>query len=218
MFDEPAEYAMLRSTATEVATQFGPEYWREKDAAGEFGEDFWDEMAEAGFQGLLIDESYGGVGMGMQEMSVVLETLAAEGTGLAGPWYLIAPVVMVASEIEKYGNERQKQKYLPGLASGDRLFAFAITEPQAGTNTLNIETTAERDGDEYVINGKKVWITFVDRADNLILVARTTSAKEVEKPTDGISLFLVDDLGDSNVDVNPIPKHGTNYSKRSCRI
>lgn len=218
MFEEPAEFDLLRTTATEVAEKYGPEYWREKDTEGEFGVDFWEEMAEAGFQGLLIDEAYGGAGMGMAEMTEVIETLGAEGTGIAGPWYLIAPVVMVAEVFHSVGTDEQKQRFLPDLAAGEDLYAYGITEPDAGTNTLAIETTAEKVGDEFVVDGKKVWSTFADRADKYVLVARTTSREEVSNPTDGITLFVVEDFADNPaIDVTPIPKHGIRYSK-SCEV
>ncbi|MFU1783702.1 acyl-CoA dehydrogenase family protein [Haloarcula japonica] len=215
-FEATEERSMIRSTAADVAAEYGPEYWREKEEAGEFGEEFWDELAAAGFHGLLVPPEYEGAGMGIQEMGLVMETLCAEGCGMAGTWYLVLTAGMAAVGISENGTEEQKQTYLPDIANGKRNFSIGITEPEAGTNTLNVATRAEKDGDEYVLNGNKAWITFADRADNMILVTRTTPRDEVERGTDGISLFIVD-MDDSDIDVSPIPKHGINYSK-SCEV
>ncbi|KAA9396083.1 acyl-CoA dehydrogenase family protein [Haloarcula sp. CBA1129] len=215
-FESTEERSMIRSTAADVAAEFGPEYWREKEEAGEFGQEFWDELAEAGFHGLLVPPEYEGAGMGIQEMGLVMETLCAEGCGMAGTWYLVLTAGMAAVGIREDGTEEQKQTYLPDIANGKRNFSIGITEPEAGTNTLNVATRAEKDGDEYVLNGNKAWITFADRADNMILVTRTTPRDEVERGTDGISLFIVD-MDDPGIDVSPIPKHGINYSK-SCEV
>lgn len=211
-----AERSMIQSTATEIAAQFRPEYWRDKEENEEFAQAFWDELAEVGFQSMLIPEEYGGAGMGMQEMGLAMETLCAEGCGMAGTWYLVLTGVMAAVGIREHGTEDQKERFLPEMATGDQMFCIGITEPQAGTNTLNVATRAEKDGDEYVLNGQKAWITFSDRADNIMLVTRTTPKDEVNNPTDGISLFVVD-MDQPGIDVSPIPKHGMNYSK-SCEV
>jgi len=217
MTTEPSsERSLIQSTATEIASQFGPEHWREKEENGEFSQAFWDELAEAGFQGMLIPEEYEGAGMGMQEMGLAMETLAAEGCGMAGIWYLVLTGGMAAIGIREHGTAEQKERFLPEMATGDRMFCIGITEPQAGTNTLNVATSAEKDGDEYVLNGQKAWITFSDRADNIMLVTRTTPKAEVDRPTDGISLFLVD-MDQPAIDVSPIPKHAMNYSN-SCEV
>jgi acyl-CoA dehydrogenase len=215
-FTDDQSHNLIRSTAESIATEYGPEYWREKEEAGEFAEGFWDELATADFHGLLIPEEYEGAGMGMQEMGVAMETLCAEGCGMAGTWYLVLTAGMAAVGIKEHGTEAQKEKYLPDIARGKRNFSIGITEPRAGTNTLNVETRAEKDGDEYVINGEKAWITFSDRAENMILVTRTTPREEVEKGTDGISLFILD-MNDPNIEVSPIEKHAINYSK-SCEV
>jgi acyl-CoA dehydrogenase len=215
-FSTDPSHRLIRSTATEIAEEYGPEYWREKEEAGEFAGEFWDALADADFHGLLVPDEYGGADMGMQEMGVAMETLCAEGCGMAGTWYLVLTAGMAAVGIERYGTERQKERYLPDIAAGERNFSIGITEPRAGTNTLNVETSARKDGDEYVINGDKAWITFSDRADNMILVTRTTPKEEVDRGTDGISLFIVD-MDSPGIEVSPIPKHGINYSK-SCEV
>ena len=207
---------LIRSTATEIAGEYGPEYWREKEQEGEFAAAFWDELATADFHGLLVPDEYEGAGMGMQEMGIAMETLCAEGCGMAGTWYLVLTGGMAALGIRDYGTDAQKERYLPDIAAGNRNFSIGITEPEAGTNTLNVSTRAERDGDEFVLNGEKAWITFSDIADNMILVTRTTPKDEVEKPTDGISLFVID-MDEPGIETSPIPKHGINYSN-SCEV
>jgi acyl-CoA dehydrogenase len=215
-FEKTLEQSMIESTATEIAETYGPSYWREKESAGEFAQDYWDELADAGFHGLLVPEEYDGAGMGMQEMALAMETLSAEGTGMAGTWYLVLTGGMAAAGITQYGTEAQKERYLPDIATGERNFSIGITEPEAGTNTLNVATSAEKDGDEYVLNGQKAWITFSDIADNMILVTRTTPRDAVERGTDGISLFVID-MDAPGIDVEPIPKHAINYSN-SCEV
>jgi acyl-CoA dehydrogenase len=215
-FDTNPEHEAIESTAREVADEYGPEYWREKEENGEFAGGFWNELADVGFQGLLVPEEYGGGGEGMQEMGLAMETLCAEGCGMAGTWYLVLSGGMAAAGLRRYGTSDQKERYLPGIASGERMFSIGITEPEAGTNTLNVATRAERDGDEYVLNGTKTWITFADRSDEMILVARTTPRDEVDRGTDGISLFVVD-LDDPGIDTTVIPKHGINYSN-GCEV
>ena len=215
-FETSAEHSMISSTATEIATEFGPEYWREKEENGEFAGDFWDELGKAGFHGLLVPEEYRGAGMGMAELGLAMETLCAEGCGMAGTWYLVLTAGMATVGINEHGTDDQKERYLPDIAAGDRNFSIGITEPEAGTNTLDVATSAEKDGDEYVLNGQKAWITFSDRADDMILVTRTTPREAVDHGTDGITLFVVD-MDSAGIDVSPIEKHAMNYSK-SCEV
>jgi acyl-CoA dehydrogenase len=215
-FSTDQSHTLIESTASEIADEYGPEYWREKEEASEFADEFWDALADADFHGLVVPEEYGGADMGMQEMGLAMETLCAEGCGMAGTWYLVLTAGMAAVGIKQYGTAEQKETYLPDIAAGERNFSIGITEPEAGTNTLNVGTHAVRDGDEFILNGQKAWITFSDRADNMILVTRTTPKDEVERGTDGISLFIID-MDDPGIEVSPIEKHGINYSK-SCEV
>ena len=210
-FELTAEQKMIVETAADIARDFGPEYWREKDKKHEFPEDFWKSLIDAGFPGIVIPESYGGGGMGMSEMILAMETLVSEGCGLAGEWFLCLSSVFGGLSIAKHGNEVQKQKYLPQIAKGLE-FCLALTEPDAGTNTLNISTAAVRDGDDFVVNGQKMFISGADRAKGMLLVTRTTPIDKAPKRTLGLSLFVVD-LPNSAVEIIPIEKHGINYSK-----
>jgi acyl-CoA dehydrogenase len=149
--------------------------------------------------------------MGMFEMILAMETLASEGCGLAGEWFLCLSSVFGGLSIVKHGSEAQKQKYLPQIAKGME-FCLALTEPDAGTNTLNISTTAKLDGEDYVVNGQKMFISGADRAKGMLLVTRTTPVDKIAKRTLGLSLFVVD-LPNPAVEIIPIEKHGINYSK-----
>lgn len=202
---------MIVDAASDIAKDFGPEYWREKDKNHEFPEDFWKSLVEAGFTGIVIPESHGGGGMGMLEMVLAMETLASEGCGLAGEWFLCLSAVFGGLSIVKHGNEAQKAKYLPKIAKGTE-FCLALTEPDAGTNTLNTSTMAVKDGDNFTINGQKMFISGADRAKGMLLVTRTTPLDNVPKRTLGLSLFLAD-LPNPAIEIIPIEKHGINYSK-----
>ena len=210
-FELTAEQKMIVEAASDIAHDFGPEYWREKDKNHEFPEDFWKTLVEAGFPSIVIPEKYGGSEMGMFEMILAMETLTSEGCGLAGTWFLVLSPVFGGLSIVKHGNENQKEKYLPKIAKGME-FCLALTEPDAGTNTLNTRTMAVKEGDEYVINGQKMFISGADRAKGMVLITRTTPLEEVPKRTLGLSLFLVD-LPNPAIEIIPIEKHGINYSK-----
>ncbi len=210
-FELTDEQKLIVEAASDIARDFGPEYWREKDKKHEFPEDFWNTLVTAGFPGIIIPEKYGGSEMGMFEMILAMETLTSEGCGLAGIWFLVLSPVFGGLSIVKHGNENQKQKYLTKIAKGME-FCLALTEADAGTNTLNTKTEAVKDGDKYVINGQKMFISGADRAKGMVLITRTTPMEKVAKRTLGLSLFIVD-LPNPAVEIIPIEKHGINYSK-----
>jgi acyl-CoA dehydrogenase len=210
-FELSAEQKMIVETAKEISRDYGPEYWREKDKKHEFPEEFWKSLVEAGFTGVVVPEKYGGGGMGMFEMVLAMETLASEGCGLAGEWFLCLSSVFGGLSLSKHGSEVQKERYLPRIAKGFE-FCLSLTEPDAGTNTLNIKTSAVKEGGTYRINGQKMFISGADRAKGMLLVTRTTPLEKAAKRTLGMSLFVVD-LPNPAVEINPIEKHGINYSK-----
>lgn len=214
-FELTGEQKMIVQAASEVAKDFGPEYWREKDKNQVFPEDFWKALVDAGFVGAVIPEQYGGGGMGMFEMILAMETLTSESCGLAGTWFLCLTSVFGGLSLAKHGNETQKEKYLPQIAKGMD-FCLALTEPDAGTNTLNTQTMAVKRGDDYIVNGRKTFISGADRAKGMVLVTRTTPLEKAPKRTFGLSLFLVD-LPDPAIEVTPIEKHGIHYSK-TCDV
>jgi len=215
-FNLTEEQKMIASSAKEIAEAFGPEYWRQKEEKGEFGDEFWKAIGDAGFVGIAIPEEYGGSGRGTTELLTAMEELTANGCGMAGVWYLILTEVFGGLSIVRHGAEEHKRKYLPGIAKGELEFCMALTEPDAGSNTLNTKTTAKKQGNEWVIEGNKTFISGADRAKGMMIVARTTPKEKVTKKTLGLSLFLTD-LPHELVEVKPIPKHGINYS-HSCQV
>ncbi len=215
-FNFTEEQKMIANTAKEIAKNFPPEYWREKDLKEEFGEEFYKAIGEAGFTGMVIPEKYGGAGKGVTELLIAMEELAANGCGMAGVWYLVITEDFGGISIIRHGTEAQKEKYLPGIASGDIEFCMGLTEPDAGTNTLNTRTRAQKVDDGWIINGNKTWISGADRARGMMLITRTTPKEKAPRKTFGLSLFLID-LPNPAVNVTTIPKHGINYS-HSCDI
>jgi len=215
-FNFTEEQKMIANTAKEIAKNFPPEYWREKDLKEEFGEEFYKAIGKAGFTGMVIPEKYGGAGKGVTELLIAMEELAANGCGMAGMWYLVITEDFGGISIIRHGTEAQKEKYLPGIASGDIEFCMGLTEPDAGTNTLNTKTRAQKVADGWIINGNKTWISGADRARGMMLITRTTPKEKAPRKTFGISLFLID-LPNPAVNVTSIPKHGINYS-HSCDI
>ena len=215
-FNFTEEQKLIAKTAKEIAKDFPPEYWREKDLKEEFGEEFYKAISEVGFTGMIIPEKYGGSGKGITELLIAMEELAANGCGMAGAWYLVLTEVFGGLSIVRHGTEEQMRKYLPGIASGEIEFCMGLTEPDAGSNTLNIKTRAVRGPDGWIINGNKTWISGADRAKGIMIITRTTPREQAPKKTFGITLFLAD-LPDPAVTITPIPKHGINYS-HSCDI
>ena len=179
----------LRRGVREVCARFPNAYWRELDAWRRYPEEFVGAMGEAGYLAALIPEEYGGMGLDLSAACVILEEVNRSGAN-AGPAHA---QMYTMGTLLRHGSEQQKRKHLPKIASGDlRLQAFAVTEPEAGTDTTSIRTTAVRQGDHYVVNGRKIYISRVEQSDLMILLARTTPLEEVEKRTKGLSLFLVD--------------------------
>jgi len=199
---------LVRRSIREVCADFDDAYWRRCDREGAYPHEFVDALAANDWLGILVPEAYGGVGMGTPEAVVMMEEIAASGGGFAaaqavhGGVYNTVPIV-------NYADEALKERLLPDVASGEaRIQAFGLTEPGAGSDSTAMTTRAERDGDRYVIDGEKVWISRVEASDYLVLLARTTPRDAVEKRTAGIWMFLVDldDAMADGLDVEAIPK------------
>jgi acyl-CoA dehydrogenase len=179
----------LRDLVDRVCADFPDEYWRRVDQARSYPEEFVAALTKTGCLGALVPEEYGGSGLGVGDTSVILEQIHRNG-GNAGP---VHAQLYIMGAVLRHGSEEQRRRHLPGIASGDvRLQAFAITEPVAGTDTTSIRTTARRDGDTYVVNGQKVFTSRVQHSDLMLLLARTTPREEVQKRSQGLSLFLLD--------------------------
>jgi len=186
------EQILLVETTRKVGERFGLEYWKELDAKKEFGSTFWQAVCDAGLCGVAVPEAFGGSGLGMQEMALIIENLAASGGGATiGQLFMNNPIFGGIS-IGKFGTAKMKADLLPKLVNGSMRFSMALTEPDAGSNTLAMTTFAERQGDGWLLNGSKIWITCVAQSQKMLIVARTTKAANAPKRTFGISLFLVD--------------------------
>ena len=209
------DHDAIREGIRRICADFPDEYWYQKDADHEFPWDFYDKLAEGGWVGLAIPEEFGGGGQGIAEASIMLEEIAASGAAMNG-CSAVHLSVFGMEPVRKYGSPELVAEVLPRVASGDLHVAFGVTEPDAGTDTTQIKTRAVRDGDEYVINGAKVWTTKAPYCEMCLLLVRTTPIEEAESRTDGISLFLVD-LQDPAVDITPIPKVGRN-AVVSCEV
>ena len=184
-FTESEERVALRESVKALASKYGYAYMAEQVRKGEKTTDLWNDFGKHGFIGVNIPEEYGGGGGGMGDLAAVLEEAGAAGSPLL--MMVVSPAI-VGSILTRCGTEDQKRKWLPGIASGETVAAFAITEPDAGSNSHQITTTARRDGDEWVLNGRKVYISGLDEADVVLVVARTEDAKTGKlKP----ALFLV---------------------------
>lgn len=194
-YEPSEELELVRETAREVAQEYDREYVREHTENQTFPQAFWDDIAANGFLGTMIPEEYGGAGMGMQELAVILEELAREGT--PGGLLIVLTAIFGGVGLTNHGTEAQREEFLPKIANGDIQFCMGLTEANAGVNTLTIDTTAERDGDEYVLSGQKMWISGVDNADYMLLIARTSPFNS-DNPTHGITLFLVPDPADQD--------------------
>ncbi|WP_336135622.1 acyl-CoA dehydrogenase family protein [Natronomonas amylolytica] len=182
---------LIRESIQGIADDFDREYWREHIENKEFPEEYWQALADDGWLGVTIPEEYGGEGLGMLEMSIIIEELS-RGGGQGGIIFVLTPV-FGGIGIQRHGSEAQKEEYLPKIADGEMKFCMALTEPEAGTNTLNIDTYAEEAGDgTFHVNGQKTFISGVENADSMLLVART-SEFDKSNPTHGVTLFVVDD-------------------------
>ncbi len=189
MMTEDASYPEIRESVRRLCAAFPGEYWRKLDAERAYPTAFVAALTEAGFLSVLIPEEYGGSGLGLAAAAAILEEIhrsGCNGGACHAQMYTMGTVL-------RHGSEEQKRAYLPGIAAGAlRLQAFGVTEPTSGTDTTRIRTFARRDGDDYVVNGQKVWISRAEHSDLMVLLARTTLRDEVAKPTDGMSVLLVD--------------------------
>jgi acyl-CoA dehydrogenase len=187
-FADPPEILNLRHEVRALCMRFPDPYWRDLDRRREYPEAFVRALTDAGWLAALIPARYSGLGLGLREAAAILQEINQSGA-YAGPAHA---QLYVMGALLRHGAEEQKARYLPDIASGKlRLQAFAVTEPVAGTDTTRIETIASRDGDDYVISGRKIYISRVQHSDLMVLLART-SPRDDSRPTAGLSLFLID--------------------------
>jgi acyl-CoA dehydrogenase len=197
------DFPELRSTVRRICKNFPGEYWRVLDDRSGYPTEFVAALTEAGFLGALIPEQYGGSGLPLRAAAVILEEINANGCS-ASPAHA---QMYIMGALLRHGSEQQKRTYLPEIAAGRlRLQAFGVTEPNTGSDTTQLKTRAEREGDVYVINGQKIWTSRALYSDLMLLLARTTPPNELKRRTDGLSVFLVDlrEAKGNGIEIRPI--------------
>ena len=210
-FELSEEQRLIRSQIRELCAEFGDDYWRERDLNHEYPEEFFEAFADGGWCGISIPEEFGGQGYGVFEAALVQQEIARSGAGMAGT-SLTAHHTFSTEPLVVYGTQKHKEQYLPRIADGEVQVCTGVTEPNAGTDTSRIETTAERDGDEYVVNGQKIWTSKAQEADVIMLLTRTAPREETDR-FDGMTLFFTEFDADMDaVDVSEIPKAGRGAS------
>jgi alkylation response protein AidB-like acyl-CoA dehydrogenase len=172
-FIESEERQALRESVAAMAASYGQDYYLEKARAGQYTGELWSEAGKLGLLGVNLPEEYGGGGAGMYELSLVMEEMAAQGCALL--MMVVSPAIN-GTIISKFGTDEQKKRWVPGIADGSITMAFAITEPDAGSNSHRITTTARRDGGDWILNGQKVYISGVDQAQAVLVVGRTSQS------------------------------------------
>jgi len=207
-FDLTEDQATIRKAVTELAGRFDDQYWMDKDLAHEFPTGFYDAVAQGGWLGITTPEEYGGHGFGITEASILIEAVAASGGGMNAASSIHLSIFGMHPVIV-HGSEELKARTLPRIVNGDLHVCFGVTEPGAGLDTTRITTFAKRDGDHYVVNGRKVWISKAMESEKVLLLTRTTKLEDCEKKTDGMTLFLTD-LDRTKIDIRPIKKMGRN--------
>ncbi len=196
------DFQDIRDGVRALCARFPGSYWRALDRERRYPEAFVQALTEAGYLACLVPEAYGGSGLPLSAAAAVLEeihTAGCNGAACHAQMYTMGTIL-------KHGSEAQKQAYLPEIAAGRlRLQAFGVTEPTSGTDTLSLRTTAQRDGDHYVVNGQKVWTSRAEHSDLMLLLARTTPKDKVQKKGEGLSVFLVDLRATEGIEIRPIP-------------
>ncbi|WP_137124041.1 acyl-CoA dehydrogenase family protein [Roseomonas sp. HF4] len=196
----------LRAQILRLCARFDDAYWLARDRDGVFPHEFHAAMAEGGWLGIAMPEDYGGAGLGMQEATVMMRAVAESGACMTGA-SAIHMNIFGLNPVVVFGTEAQKRRFLPPLIAGREKACFGVTEPNAGLNTTELKTRAEKRGDRYVVTGQKIWISTAQVADRILLLARTTPLDQVKRKTDGLSLFYTA-LDRTKVEVRLIEKMG----------
>ena len=198
----------IRAAVKTLCKAFPDDYWMEHDDSHEFPWDFYNAVAEGGWLGLTVPEEYGGGGLGVTEAAIVEREISASGAGMGG-CSAVHIGIFGFEPIINHGSEAMKKKYLPRVVTGELHTSFAVTEPDAGTDTTNIKTFAKKVDGGFLVSGKKVWITKAQEAEKMLLLVRTSPRVEGEKRTAGMTLLFAD-MDRSKVQIRPIPKMGRN--------
>jgi acyl-CoA dehydrogenase len=196
----------IRDAILKHCTRFPDDYWLARDRDAVFPNEFYQSLLEAGWLGIAMPTEFGGAGLGITEAALMMQAIAESGAGMSGASSVHIPVFSV-QPVVLFGTAEQKQRILPAVVSGKDRVCFAVTEPDAGLNTTQIKTRAERCEGGYRVNGDKIWISTAQVSNKMLLLARTTPLEQVKRKTDGLSLFYTD-LDRSKVEVRLIHKMG----------
>ncbi len=196
----------IREAVQKICERFDDAYWLKKDREGGFPTDFHAAFAKDGWLGICIPQEYGGSGLGVTEATIMMETISESGAGMSGCSSLHLNIFGL-TPVVKYGTEAQKRRMLPPLIAGKERACFVVTEPGVGLNTTQLKTKAERQGDHYVLNGAKVWISTAQVAEKMLILARTTPLDQVKSPKHGLSLFYTT-FDRQRIEVREIEKMG----------
>ena len=181
----------IRDAVASLCTRFDDDYWLQRDRSGDFPEDFYRAFANGGWLGIAMPEEYGGSGLGITEASIMMQAVAESGAGFSGA-SAIHLNIFGLNPVVVFGTDEQKRRMLPPLIRGEEKACFGVTEPDAGLDTTNLTTRAEKRGDGYVINGRKMWTSTAQEADKILLLARTQPRDANRKRAEGLSLFYTD--------------------------
>ena len=196
----------IKDSVKKICDRFPLQYWRDQDKTGEFPEDFVKAITDGGWLGIAMPEEYGGAGLGIMEAAVLAHTISNSGAGFSGAsavhLNLFGPHPIVV-----FGTEEQKKRFLPPLVKGEDRACFAVTEPDSGLNTMALKTEAVRDGDNYIINGRKLWTTTAQTANKILLITRTSAPDSGAPPGKSLTLFYTD-LNRDRIEVREIEKMG----------
>ena len=196
----------IQRAVADLAATFSDDYWAEKDQSHEFPWEFYKAFADAGWVGIAVPEAYGGAGLGIFEASLMMQEIAASGGGQTAS-SAIHMSIFGMHPVIKHGSDEMREESLPRIVNGDLHVCFGVTEPNAGSDTPRITTFAKRDGDDYVVNGRKVWISKALESEKILLLTRTAKFEDSPKKTEGMTLFFTD-LDRDHVDIRPIRKMG----------
>ncbi len=198
--------AAIKEAAEKICAKYDDHYWLKTDESGKFPEAFVNDIAAGGWLGVAMPEEYGGAGLGLTEAALLMQVVAQSGAGFSGA-SAIHLNIFGLMPIVKFGTDEQKQRFLPPAIDGTDKACFAVTEPNSGLDTASLETKAERTNSGYRINGRKIWTTNAQRANKILIIARTTPKDQCKKPTEGLSLFYAD-FDRAKIEAQPIPKMG----------
>src|SRR5215470_9454098 len=204
---EPTEaQTAIKDAIEKICAKYNDHYWLKTDNSGDFPEAFVADIAAGGWLGVAMPESVGGAGLGLAEAALMMQTVAQSGAGFSGA-SAIHLNIFGLMPIVKFGTPEQQERFLPPAMDGRDKACFAVTEPNSGLDTASLETRAERTNSGYRITGRKIWTTNAQRANKMLIIARTTPKADAKRPTDGLSLFYVD-FDRQHIEAQPIPKMG----------